>query len=74
MADTSVVHIGENSPEQVAYKLMREIGLSQGYFTVHKSQKPSPEWIIRTYSACLHAVRAPGYPQDALSLLPEMNG
>ena len=29
MADGAVVHIGENSPEQVAYRLMRDIAIAE---------------------------------------------
>lgn len=71
MKDTSVLHIGENSPEQVAYKLMRDIGQAEGYFLVHASPKPSREWLIKTYCACLTAVRVPAYPKDSIALLPD---
>ena len=71
MTSTSILHIGENSPEQVAYKLMRDIGQAEGYFLVHSSPKPSREWMIKTYCACLNAVRVPAYPNDAIALLPD---
>lgn len=71
MTSTSALHISENSPEQVAYKLMRDIGQAEGFFLVHSSPKPSREWLIKTYCACLHAVRGPSYPNDAIALLPD---
>ena len=54
MPDT-VVHIGENSPEQVAYRLMIDVFTSEkkGVSTVDR------ETILNTYSQCLVAVRDP---------------
>ncbi len=72
MTSTSVLHVGENSPEQVAYKLMRDIGQAEGFFLNQPSRKPSREWLIKTYCACLLAVRAPAYPTDSIALLPDI--
>jgi hypothetical protein len=62
MADT-VVHIGENSPEQVAYRLMHEIAAIEAKSF---SRTPGPgyqsadrKWILETYAECLNAVRVP---------------
>ena len=61
MADAPVVHIGENSPEEVALKLFRLIAVNEG--------KPSPtmmaakgetfdrEYVLKTYRSCIAAVR-----------------
>jgi hypothetical protein len=57
MADT-VVHIGENSPEHVAYELFRHIALVEGKPLV--SGGPDRKWILDTYAECLLAVRNPG--------------
>lgn len=61
MADQAVVHIGENSPEQVAFKLMLGIAeyekksvYGHGLFAI-----ADKEWLLNTYSECLHAVHAP---------------
>jgi hypothetical protein len=59
MADTAVVHIGENSPEEVAFKLLRLIGRAE-----KKSLEASPvaadrQWILKTYAMCLETVREP---------------
>ena len=49
MADETEVHIGENSPEQVALKLMSKILL-----------KPErKDEILDTYAECLATVRLP---------------
>ncbi|AKH44147.1 hypothetical protein FHS61_001466 [Altererythrobacter atlanticus] len=74
MADNSVVHMGENSPEQVAYRLMGLIARTEGYTLVGMGDAPPREWIIKTFAACLHAVKAPSYPEDAIALLPEKRG
>ncbi len=60
MAEETVVHIGENSPEQVAYKLLREIARVEGK-VFHKKPSTSQSvaeraWILDTYAECLHTV------------------
>jgi len=61
MADT-VVHIGENSPEHVAYKLMEKIADVEGRHLRH-SDRPDKianrKWILDTYAECIRTVRAP---------------
>ncbi len=52
MADTPVVHIGENSPEQVAYRLMIDVANVEGYLNKMDRKK-----ILDTYAECLDAVR-----------------
>jgi hypothetical protein len=74
MADSNTVHIGENSPQQVAYKLMKDIAQSEGFYLGQTTIRPDREWIIKTYCSCLMAVTQPGYPKDALSLLPDKQG
>jgi len=60
MADNPVVHIGENSPEHVAYKLMLDIqrveqmafyqgDLSAGWTTADRA------WMLNSYAECLRA-------------------
>jgi hypothetical protein len=53
MADKPVVHIGENSPEHVAYQLM------QAVLQAEAPQKPSRQLILDTYAECLLAVTQP---------------
>jgi hypothetical protein len=64
MADTNtVVHIGDNSPHEVAYKLMRDIAHSEDRLLSHSeknSQKvANRKWILDTYAECLRAVHTP---------------
>jgi hypothetical protein len=53
MADKPVVHIGENSPEYVAYQLMREV------FQLEAPQKVDRKMYLDTYAECLLAVTHP---------------
>ena len=65
MADEGIVQIAENTPEQVAHKLMHEIAAvervsfypSRGLISGQKLADRN--WILTTYSACLLAVRNP---------------
>ena len=67
MSDKSVVHIGENSPEQVALKLFEMIAaiektatftgnsLEPGWSTADKN------YILTTYGECINTVRSAWY-------------
>lgn len=61
MADAPVVHIGENSPEQVAHKLLLEIANAENmtfYANASSGKKTADrKWILDTYAECLYAVR-----------------
>jgi hypothetical protein len=63
MADTTaVVHIGENSPEEVAYKLLHDIGYAEGKRFTHGTNNPATvdrQWLLSTYAECLRTVRDP---------------
>lgn len=56
----AVVHVGENSPEHVAYQLFCHVAAVEGVL-LGRLQKDatSRKWILDTYSDCLHAVRNP---------------
>jgi hypothetical protein len=57
MADNMTVHIAENSPEHVAYKLFEQIRLAE-----EKGARNSDrEYILQTYARCLHIVRTAYY-------------
>lgn len=56
MTDSTTVHIGENSPEHVAHKLMHEIAGVEGK-TIQVNGSADREWILDTYMECLIAVR-----------------
>lgn len=63
MADAPVVHIGENSPERIAYTLLQNImnvekmsfsgSPSGGYSTADR------KYILDTYAEALDAVQSP---------------
>jgi hypothetical protein len=60
MADQTVVHLGENSPEHVAYRLFRDIAHCEGkYLSGSGSPRPDREWVLTTYAECLNAVQLP---------------
>jgi hypothetical protein len=60
----SVVHIGENSPEHVAYRLMRDVAHVESKLLEQSVKNPqnvaTRKWILDTYAECLRIVRAPG--------------
>ncbi len=62
MADSApVVHIGENSPQQVAYKLMEKVATVERKSINSSSPDASGwsaadrAWILDTYAECLRA-------------------
>jgi len=62
MSDAPVVHIGENSPEQVALKLLGAVAKADGkkisaYGILSGDQPADRKYILDTYAECLHAVR-----------------
>jgi hypothetical protein len=60
MAEQSVVQLGENSPEYVAYRLFRDIAQAEGKVLAgHNEPKPDREWILTTYAECLNVVQHP---------------
>ncbi|HUB16723.1 MAG TPA: hypothetical protein VMB34_32615 [Acetobacteraceae bacterium] len=67
MADETVLHIGENSPEHVAYRLMREIAEVER-IAIHAGEldpkwtRAGRAWILNTYQECLYAVKNPRRP------------
>lgn len=57
MADETTVHIGENSPEQVAYKLFRDIcSVENKDLYSHGDNAADREYILRTYRQCISNV------------------
>jgi hypothetical protein len=61
MADEAVVHIGENSPEYVAFLLMRVIADVEGVKLYGGDRQAAQrQWVLDTYAECLRTVRAPG--------------
>jgi hypothetical protein len=62
MADAPpVVHIGENSPEQIAYRLMHDVAnVEKRQLYSHGDQPADRKWILDTFAECLNAVKRPG--------------
>ena len=57
MADETIVHIGENSPEHVAYRLFRDIcGVESRDLYAHGDNPADRAWILHTYSQCIRTV------------------
>jgi hypothetical protein len=59
-------HCGSKMPEDVAYNLMIDIARTEKIALGGEAPNGSREWIIRTYSQCLQAVRN---PSDAATIL-----
>ncbi len=61
MADAPVVHIGENSPEEVAFKLLHVIAKCESKKLYvdkdNSSQTADRKWILETYTECIEAVK-----------------
>jgi hypothetical protein len=72
MADDTVVHIGENSAEEVAFKLMHLIGKAEAK-TLTMNPQADREWILKTYAQCLLTVRGPQHIQAHLDGLKNIN-
>lgn len=57
MSDDAV-HFGENSPEQVAFKMMQMIASVEGREEYGHGKNPvDREWILRTYAQCIRAIK-----------------
>jgi len=61
MSDAPVVHIGENSPEEVAYKLLLLVARADKtpLFGGTGAAFPTHKWILDTYAECIKTVRNP---------------
>lgn len=69
MADAPVVHIGENSPEYIAYKLFLNIAQVEKRTlnpAIGAANSADREFILRTYAQCLRTVYAPHTVNDLL--------
>lgn len=64
MADGPVIHLGENSPEHVAYRLLTHIASVERKGIAHSNSASGPsladrQWILDTYAECLLTVLSP---------------
>lgn len=64
MADAVDIHIGENSPEHVAYVLMSRIASSEQLVLTGVGTKPTRDWILSTYAECIKVVRTAYYEKS----------
>ena len=58
--DNTVVNLGENSPEQVAFKLLQLVANAekkQLQSVMSASANSDRKWILDTYVECLQAVK-----------------
>ena len=58
--ENAVVHIGENSPEYVAFRLMDRVFMAED----SKPRHVTKGHILDTYSECLQAVKGYRLPQE----------
>ena len=74
MAETApVVHIGENSPEQIAYKLLETIASNEKktlHWSVGSTATADRKWLLDTYAECLAAVS--GKRRGQIAMIDEM--
>ena len=53
--------VNDNSPEYIAYKLMRDIAETEGKYFRPSEREPQKaitrQWILETYAECLAVVR-----------------
>ncbi len=63
---TDSPHIGDNSPEYVAYRLLLDIArVEKKALTASAScQMADRKWILGTYAECLLTVRSPKWADD----------
>lgn len=60
MADQTIVHMGENSPEHVALQLLRLVAGIEGK-PLNNQSGINRKWLLDTYAECLLAIRDPNY-------------
>jgi hypothetical protein len=55
----STIQAGENSPEQVAFKLLQVVAYVEGksLAAAQGGTKPDRKWVLETYVQCLTAVK-----------------
>jgi hypothetical protein len=66
-----VVHIGENSPQQIAYKLLLLIAAKEGKLLDEPSggghATADRKWLLDTYAECLRTVQNPSRRKSHMS-------
>jgi hypothetical protein len=59
MADETAAHIGENTPEYVAYLLLMDVARNEGQMINLPGATVPKDYILDTYAECLATVRNP---------------
>ncbi len=59
--DQTVVHIGENSPEKIAYTLFHDVLSAEG---AYNGQRVDRAYILDTYAECLKAAKGHRVPKE----------
>jgi hypothetical protein len=61
MTDAAVVHMGENSPEHIAYQLFRHVAFAEKKAVGGGAVQSNVDrkYILDTYAECLNTVRNP---------------
>lgn len=72
MTEQAIVHLGENSPEEVAFKLLRLIGSAEGKGLSSQAPKADRAWILKTYAQCLLTVNYPANIESHLEAFKNM--
>lgn len=72
MADAApIVHIGENSPEEVAYKMMLLIARAEGKSLNSDGKNPvTRNWVLSTYAQCRSLMAGNWTAADAIKERP----
>lgn len=71
MSDKTTVHIGENSAEEVAFKLFGIIASVENRELYGHGKRPvDREYVLRTYAQCLQVAKMPGLIEDILKSYP----
>lgn len=72
MADGTIVHIGENSPQQVAFNLMNLIANVEKRENYSHGEHPmTRDWILKTYEQCLSVVSGTDANRVSQTFVPE---
>jgi hypothetical protein len=67
VADIPIVHIGENSPENIAFKMMNLIAAVESKEPYGHGENPmTREWIFKTYAQCRRIVNGYGDVEETI--------
>lgn len=71
MADATHLSIGENTPDYIAYRLMRDIAQAEGRSFVPNATNPVDRvWILQTFAQCAAVVKNGWSGKDAMKEVP----